>query len=217
MNFNDQAKKPNLLSLSIIVLAHIVVFSLIISSINGRFVLSPPPVIHIAPKFDLPPPKREELPPPPKPKFKQLPPPIFVPKVEPDVIPPPNAPTIATTDVPPEKLPPTHPTVVVEDKFPEALPHKPVRSAAVVDAKNCEKPEYPRNALRNGDSGLVRLALLIGIDGRVKDSKIEKSSGFRELDQAAQVGLSLCKFKPAQVDGVPEQAWAKMEYMWTMD
>lgn len=217
MNFNEQTQKLNLLSLCIIVLVHIAVFGLIISSLNGRFVLSPPPVINIAPKFEAPPPKPEE-PPPPKPDFKEVLPPIFVPRIETDVTPPPIANPILVEDIPPEKAAPVPgPVAIIKEKAPEIAAHKPVRSAAVVDAKNCEKPEYPRNALRNGDTGLVKLALLIGIDGRVKDSKIEQSSGFRELDSAAQLGLSLCKFKPANVDGVPEQAWAKMEYMWQMD
>lgn len=93
----------------------------------------------------------------------------------------------------------------------------PVHVAAVVDAANCAKPDYPKNALRNGDSGAVTLALLIGIDGRVADSKIEKSSGSRDLDRAAQVGLGLCKFRPGTTDGVPQQSWTRMQYVWNLD
>lgn len=93
----------------------------------------------------------------------------------------------------------------------------PVHVAAVVDAANCAKPDYPKSALRNGDSGAVTLALLIGTDGRVADSKIEKSSGFRDLDRAAQVGLGLCRFKPGTIDGVPQQSWTRMQYVWNLD
>jgi protein TonB len=92
-----------------------------------------------------------------------------------------------------------------------------VHVAAVVDAANCAKPDYPKSALRNGDSGVVTLALLIGTDGRVADSKIEKSSGFRDLDRAAQVGLGLCRFKPGTIDGVPQQSWTRMQYVWSLD
>jgi len=46
---------------------------------------------------------------------------------------------------------------------------------------------------------------------------VEKSSGFRELDRAAQVGLGLCRFKPGTVDGVPQQSWTKMQYVWSLD
>jgi protein TonB len=93
----------------------------------------------------------------------------------------------------------------------------PVHIAAVVDAANCTKPDYPKNALRNGDSGVVTLALLIGTDGRVADSKVEKSSGFRDLDRAAQVGLGLCRFKPGTIDGAPQQSWTRMQYVWNLD
>jgi protein TonB len=92
-----------------------------------------------------------------------------------------------------------------------------VHVAAVVDAANCTKPDYPKSALRNGDSGVVTLALLIGTDGRVADSKVEKSSGFRDLDRAAQVGLGLCRFKPGTMDGVPQQSWTRMQYVWNLD
>ena len=93
----------------------------------------------------------------------------------------------------------------------------PVRVPAVVDTKACEKPEYPSKSLRNEEQGTVMLSFLIGLDGRVVDSKIEKSSGSRDLDRAAIAGLSLCKFKPGTVDGKPEQSWTKMQYVWKLE
>jgi len=96
-------------------------------------------------------------------------------------------------------------------------PRTPVQVAAVVDASACTRPDYPKNALRNGDSGTVMLAFLIGTDGRVVESRIEKSSGFRELDRAAQTGLSLCRFQPGTIDGVPQQSWTRMQYVWHLD
>ena len=93
----------------------------------------------------------------------------------------------------------------------------PVRVAAVVDPSACTKPEYPRTSLRAEETGVVTLALLIGVDGRVVDSRVEKSSGFKDLDRAARNGLSLCKFKPGSVDGKPEQSWTKMQYVWKLE
>jgi len=89
--------------------------------------------------------------------------------------------------------------------------------AAVVDAKSCAKPDYPNNSLRNGDIGVVTLELLIGLDGKVTESKIANSSGHRELDKAAVAGLSLCKFKPATLNGQPQKSWAKLQYAWNLD
>ncbi|TDK62584.1 energy transducer TonB [Sapientia aquatica] len=87
---------------------------------------------------------------------------------------------------------------------------------AVVEAKSCDKPEYPRNSLRNGDTGVVTLGLLIGVDGKVSESRIEQTSGHKELDRAALAGLSLCKFKPATLDGKAQKSWAKLQYAWNL-
>jgi protein TonB len=98
-----------------------------------------------------------------------------------------------------------------------ATARAPVHIAAQVDSNACEKPEYPASAIRTAEEGTVNLAMLIGPDGRVLDSKVEKSSGSRALDKAAIQGLSLCKFKPGSLDGVPEKSWAKLQYVWTLN
>lgn len=147
---------------------------------------------------------------------KTLPPPIFV--AAPEVVVPPTTPTETITGVT---------NVVPKDrefKQPEhvelattAAPRTPVHIAANVDARACEKPEYPVNSLRAGEEGTVHLTMLIGPDGQVIESKIEKTSGSRALDKAAVQGLSLCKFKPGTVDGVPEKSWAKLQYVWSIN
>jgi protein TonB len=43
-----------------------------------------------------------------------------------------------------------------------------------------------------------------------------KSSGFRDLDKAAVAGISKCRFKPA-TDGVPQEGWQQMQYVWTLE
>lgn len=93
----------------------------------------------------------------------------------------------------------------------------PLHIAAVVNASACDKPEYPAASARTGEEGIVTLAMLIGIDGRVLEANVEKSSGFKALDRAAKLGLSLCKFKPASTDGVAEKSWTKIQYAWKID
>jgi len=89
-------------------------------------------------------------------------------------------------------------------------------SLATIDTKfPCDKPEYPRASLVNEEQGLVVLALQIGADGKVIDSKVEKSSGFKNLDKAT-MKLASCKFKPMVKDGKVEEGWAKFEYNWTL-
>ena len=104
---------------------------------------------------------------------------------------------------------------------PEAPPANPnagkVFSAALADANGCAKPDYPARAARSGEEGTVSLALLIGVDGRVSDSKIQRSSGSKELDRAAQAALSMCKFKPAINNGAAEPGWGQIAYVWKLD
>ncbi|MES2164802.1 MAG: TonB family protein [Pseudomonadota bacterium] len=95
--------------------------------------------------------------------------------------------------------------------------HAAPRTAVIVDARACVPPKYPTNSYLSGESGSVLLALLVGNDGRVIESKVQKSSGFPDLDKAARKALSQCKFKPAGSDGQGEPVWATMTYVWTLD
>jgi protein TonB len=89
---------------------------------------------------------------------------------------------------------------------------------AVIDSKvPCEPPAYPRASLVNEEKGVVTLAMQVGPDGVVADSKVEKSSGFKNLDKAALKALSACKFKPGTKDGKAELSWTKVEYNWKLD
>ncbi|HEY8026584.1 MAG TPA: energy transducer TonB [Burkholderiaceae bacterium] len=90
-------------------------------------------------------------------------------------------------------------------------------TVAALDTKiPCDKPEYPRASLVNEEQGTVVLSLQIAVDGKVSDSKVEKSSGFKNLDKAT-LKLANCHFKPLLKDGKPEQSWAKFEYIWKLD
>ncbi len=142
------------------------------------------------------PPPPDKPPPPPPPRLA-MPPPPYIPPPEVQVQVPVSAPTITavTTVKPPEEY----------------------RTRAVMDAKLCDKPPYPPAARRANEAGTVRLTLLIDVDGRVLDSKIERSSGSRRLDEAARAGLSLCKFKPATLNGRPERSWERLDYVWTLE
>jgi len=152
------------------------------------------------------------------------PPPIAVPKIDLEVPPPPiDNPLRTTTEVPPVQEPARPAQAEV------ALPTTPststntgttagtMRSAVLADAKACVTPNYPAAAARNGETGTVTLALLVGTDGRVTSSRIQKSSGSRELDRAAVSALSLCQFKPAMNNGVPEAGWAQIAYVWSLE
>ncbi|HEX5342808.1 MAG TPA: energy transducer TonB [Duganella sp.] len=86
---------------------------------------------------------------------------------------------------------------------------------ASLNDKNC-KAEYPKASLLNEEQGDVTMAFLVGTDGNVVESKVEKSSGFKNLDKAALKALSACKFKPGTKDGAVAQTWTKVDYSWKL-
>ena len=160
--------------------------------------------------------KPEIPPPPPPPKNLPPPPPSYVPPVDIQVAAPTPVNAIAAVSNTPQPVAPPSP-LPVQMSAPPAPPAPPVQTAAVISASSCEKPEYPSASKRLEEEGTVQLKFLVGADGKVIESAVEKSSGFRRLDEAARAGLSKCQFKPAAVDGKPQQSWASMKYTWRLE
>ncbi|MES2901636.1 MAG: energy transducer TonB [Pseudomonadota bacterium] len=86
---------------------------------------------------------------------------------------------------------------------------------AIFDAKNC-KAEYPKAALMNEEQGTVSMMFLVSAEGRVLESKLDKTSGYKSLDKAAISAVSACKFKPGSKDGKPDTTWTRVEYNWSL-
>jgi protein TonB len=148
----------------------------------------------------------------------KAPPPPFIPPVEVQVqTPPPQQNVIANAT---QTKPATTEIIKAPPAPPAAAPAKatgPSRTDAVADFNSCAKPEYPKSSQRNEETGTSTISFLIGTDGSVKDSKVTKSSGFRDLDKAALVALGKCRFKPATENGQPIEAWKPVQYVWTLD
>jgi bla regulator protein BlaR1 len=89
--------------------------------------------------------------------------------------------------------------------------------APVADFRTCAKPVWPKQSLRNENTGTVTLGFKISADGRVEDSKVKNSSGFVALDEAAREGITKCMFRPATQAGTPVAAWMQMQYVWTLE
>lgn len=212
-DYASRQRKPtkHLVGLGLVVLLHLLLLWAINSGLARSFVkkLKGPveAVLLEEQKPDIPPP-----PPPPPPKNLPPPPPSYVPPVDVPVSAPPAANAIAAVSNTPQPPAPPSPAPVVA-----AAPAAPVRTGAVVNSANCEKPEYPSASRRLEEEGTVSLRFLVGVDGKVIQAEVDKSSGFRRLDEAARAGLAKCQFKPATVDGKPEQAWASMKYTWRLE
>lgn len=87
---------------------------------------------------------------------------------------------------------------------------------AVFEPAKC-KADYPKASLMNEEQGTVSASFLVNADGSVADSKLDKTSGFKNLDKAALKAISACKFKPGTKDGAPAQTWSKVDYAWKLD
>jgi protein TonB len=118
--------------------------------------------------------------------------------------------TITTTQGPPPKA-----MAKMEGPGTSTVPPTPAR----IDKSACRFPEYPPAAKRAEEQGTVIVQFLVGSDGKVKESKIQSSSGSQRLDEAARIALSLCKFTPATVDGkpVPDDTWTSFKYVWKLE
>ncbi|MBI3283442.1 MAG: M56 family metallopeptidase [Burkholderiales bacterium] len=87
-----------------------------------------------------------------------------------------------------------------------------------IDFLKC-KPDYPRQSLRQNETGLVRVSVLVDPDGTMKKTKVIKSSGFPRLDEAVTAAIENCKEKagPGTVDGKPASMWIKVQYVWKLE
>ncbi len=220
MDFSEHGRDPTrkLVGISVVVLFHAILIYALLNGLGKQIVaiikdvpIEARIIEEIKPPPPPPPVEHKVIPPP---KMAAPPPPPYVPPPEVQVAPAPPAPTIsAISTVKPESA------VLITSTAPAVAGGKgtgPVSIAPVVDFSTCDKPDYPRNSLRNEEHGLVRIAFLIGLDGHVAESKIEKTSGYRALDNAAKNALSLCKFKPGTLDGKPQQTWTAVDYVWKL-
>lgn len=99
-------------------------------------------------------------------------------------------------------------------------PATPTKPATLIPASrvesSCSLPRYPAASERLREEGVVTLRFLISENGQVISGQVDKSSGYKRLDDAALAALSLCKFKPATVDGKPKQDWSALRYRWEL-
>jgi protein TonB len=219
MNFSHE-KSPgkNFTGIAIVVLLHVLVAWAIVNGLGTRIVSKVTEAVETKLIEEVKPPPPPETPPPPPPPEMKAPPPPFIPPVEVQVQqpPPPQNTIAAATSTPPPTTslaPPAPPA----QPAPAAKATGPSRTDAVADFNTCARPEYPKSSLRNEETGTTTLQFLIGVNGNVMDSKLQKSSGFRDLDRAAQTALSKCRFKPGTENGQPKEAWTAVQYVWTLE
>lgn len=72
------------------------------------------------------------------------------------------------------------------------------------------QPAYPSAELRAQRDGVVKLRVLIGIDGRVKAAESVSATSPAFFEATRRQALSKWRFKPATRGGVPQESWKTM-------
>jgi periplasmic protein TonB len=72
------------------------------------------------------------------------------------------------------------------------------------------EPEYPVAEIRQGHEGTVLLSLQILPNGRVGAVRIDQSSGYAKLDEAAAREARRWRMKPGTSDGVTMAMWKRV-------
>ena len=156
--------------------------------VDVQFIEPPPPPPPPPPPKE--PPKQIKLTPqPPQPQPRTVTPP---PPEQPPII----ADTPRAVDTPaPPPAPPAPPT-----QPPAAKPSPPSGDLA---ASMCTRPspEYPREAMRAGVTGTVRVLAQFNNSGAITNASVSRGSGNRDLDRAATTAVRRAKLCPGSGDG----------------
>lgn len=111
-------------------------------------------------------------------------------------------------DAPPPPMPITLPSVGAKVNAPPAPVPAPPAATPVEGGDLASKvisatpPSYPVDARRAHEQGTVKLLLLVGSDGRVKDIEVASSSGSQRLDGAALRAVRHWRWQPTMTNGV---------------
>jgi protein TonB len=152
--------------------------------------------------------QEKKAPPPPPPDFK--PPPVQTPLVDLPVVagPPPPQAIVAPKEPPkPAEAP----------KKAEPPPITQAKVAKGVNLGDACSGYYPSASRRLNEEGSVVLLIFIGPNGKVSDTKVETSSGFQRLDEAAQkCVVQQGRFEPQKVGAEAVGSWQRMKWTWRL-
>lgn len=100
--------------------------------------------------------------------------------------------------------------------FPSPAPAKVELPSKDADYLHNPPPAYPSTSYRLGEQGLVVVRVLIGVDGAAQDAKVQASSGYPRLDEAALKAARGWRYVPGRRGGVPEAMWVDVPVRWEL-
>lgn len=93
----------------------------------------------------------------------------------------------------------------------EPAPPAPVVVLPEIDARRgLSEPMYPAKEIRLEHTGTVILSVYVLGTGRVGEVRVEKSTGYPALDEAAAREARSWRLKPGTRDGVPVAMWKQI-------
>ena len=168
---------------------------------------APPTVVELLSIAPPPPPSAD-----PKPEMAPVKP------VQPLIVSPP--PIVQTPAPPPivavAAAPPPPQAVIVSAAPASPAPSAPVSVDLSTKMVSASPPRYPTESRRKHEEGTVVLRLLLGLDGRVDDVSVSRSSGFERLDKAALDAVRRWRWSPTVQAGQPVQVRGFVEIPFVM-
>jgi protein TonB len=76
---------------------------------------------------------------------------------------------------------------------------------------------YPRVSRELGETGVVKLRLLIDEQGRLKHIQVTQSSGYPRLDQQAVTSMRQARFQPLIDNGVPREVTTTASIVFSLE
>ncbi|MGB3931838.1 MAG: energy transducer TonB [Sphingobium sp.] len=153
-------------------------------------------------------------PPPAEPEMKSLPDPrrpaVEVHAPRPMIEMPASTPPLMVTVSEPIPVQPADPAQT--SAVPPSEPARPIAAANLSASMiHAPPPRYPRESRRLREQGTVVLELLLSAEGRVRDIRVLRSSGYARLDDAARSAVSRWRWSPTVVSGVAVQVRGNVE------
>ncbi|WP_233864083.1 energy transducer TonB [Paraburkholderia adhaesiva] len=68
------------------------------------------------------------------------------------------------------------------------------------------QPDYPMLSKRRGETGTASVSFVVGLSGQIEDIRLQKSSGYSRLDDAALAAMRDSSCKPYKENGEPVRA-----------
>lgn len=172
----------------------------------------PAPVVPAEPPRPAPPKAAPKLAP--RPVHADAPPPPIT--LAPEAAPEPVQPLAeAVPASPPAPAPEAIATATVAAPPPPAEPK--LLPASAVRYLRAPSPTYPMLSLRQQEAGVVLVRILVDEAGAPREVRIEQSSGYKRLDQAALDAAQRARFAPYTEQGVARAVWVVAPIHFALD